>query len=231
MTTTNPAEKALKGQPADRRVLAPRVASRHRSGAVWDHLGVDGVHDMGGMHGFGRVPVEVDEPLFHEPWEGRVWAMWSAIGATTVDRFRFTIEQMPPATYLASGYYERWLWAIERLAAEQGLLTSSDRPPATARPSPALVAGEGWFRPGDSVRVRNAVTEGHTRVPRYLRLHIGQVERIACAWPNPGDSAATGRYGPPELVYTVAFDGGDLFGPHADHTLTADLAESDLEQP
>ena len=51
---------------------------------------------MGGMHGYGRVPIEIDEPLFHEAWEGRVWAMWSAIGATTVDRFRFTIEQMPP---------------------------------------------------------------------------------------------------------------------------------------
>jgi len=89
---------------------------------------VDGVHDLGGMHGFGPVPIEVDEPLFHEPWEGRVWAMWSAIGATTIDRFRFTIEQMPPARYLASSYYERWLWAIERLAAEQGLLTTRDRP-------------------------------------------------------------------------------------------------------
>src|SRR6516165_1604714 len=93
---------------------------------------------MGGMHGYGRVPIQVDEPLFHEPWEGRVWAMWSAIGATTVDRFRFTIEQMPPAAYLASSYYERWLWAIERLAAEQGLLDSDDCPAVVARPSPAI---------------------------------------------------------------------------------------------
>jgi len=199
--------------------------------ALWDDLGVDGVHDMGGTHGFGRVPIEVDEPLFHEPWEGRVWAMWAAISATTIDRFRFTIEQMAPAAYLASSYYERWLWAIECLAAEQGLLTSSDRPPAGTRPSPVLAAWPGRFQPGDSARVRNAITEGHTRVPRYLRLQTGRVERVACVWPNPGDSAATGTYGDPELVYTVAFNGEDLFGPGADHTLSADLPESDLENP
>jgi nitrile hydratase subunit beta len=186
---------------------------------------------MGGMHGFGRVPIEVDEPLFHEPWEGRVWAMSSAIRATTIDRFRFTIEQMPPAAYLSSSYYERWLWAIERLAAEQGLLTSPNWPPDSTPPSPSLAAWEGRFRPGDSVRVRNAVTDGHTRVPRYLRRHIGRVERVACVWPNPGDSAASGTYGQPELVYTVAFTGCDLFGPGADHTVSADLSESDLEQP
>jgi nitrile hydratase len=182
------------------------------------------------MHGFGRVPIEVDEPLFHEPWEGRVWAMWSAIAATTIDRFRFTIEQMPPAEYLASSYYERWLWAIERLAAEQGLLTSRDRPPASTRPSPAMAAWEGRFRAGESVRVRNAVTEGHTRVPRYLRRQIGRVVRVACVWPNPGDSAASGTYGQPEMVYCVAFHGSDLFGAAADHTVSADLCESDLEK-
>ncbi len=186
---------------------------------------------MGGMHGYGRVPIEIDEPLFHEAWEGRVWAMWSAIGATTVDRFRFTIEQMPPAAYLASSYYERWLWAIERLASEQGLLTGPVRPPGSARPSPAVPAWDGRFRRGDSVRVRNAVTAGHTRVPRYLRRQIGRVEGVACVWPNPGDSAESGTYGHPELVYTVAFNGADLFGPAADHTLTADIPETDLEQP
>jgi nitrile hydratase len=192
---------------------------------------VDGVHDMGGMHGFGPVPIEVDEPLFHEPWEGRVWAMWAAIGATTIDRFRFTIEQMPPAAYLASSYYERWLWAIERLAVEQCLLKGPDRPPGSSWPSPALAPWAGRFGAGDLVRVRNAVTGGHTRVPRYLRRQTGRVERIACAWPNPTDSAASGAYGEPELVYTVAFEGPDLFGASADHTVSADLAESDLEEP
>jgi nitrile hydratase len=196
-----------------------------------DDSGVDSVHDMGGMHGFGRVPIEADEPLFHETWEGRVWAMWSAIGSTTIDRFRFTIEQMPPAAYLTSTYYERWLWAIERLAAEQGLLSGPDRPPRTARPSPALPPWAGRFQPGDWVRARNAVTKGHTRVPRYLRCHVGRVERVACVWPNPGESAVNGTYGEPELVYTVIFDARDLFGTEADHLVCADLSQSDLEEP
>jgi hypothetical protein len=193
---------------------------------------VDGVHDLGGMHGFGPVPIEVDEPLFHEPWEGRVWRMLATVmGATTIDRFRYTIEQMPPAEYLASSYYARWLWAVERLAAEQGILESPDAPPRVARPSPGMPTWDGRFRTGDRVRVRNPVTSGHTRVPRYLRRHVGTVERVAFAWPNPTESAATGTYGEPELVYTVAFAGADLFGPAADHTLTADLGESDLEMP
>jgi nitrile hydratase subunit beta len=192
---------------------------------------VDGVHDLGGMHGFGPVPIEADEPLFHEPWEGRVWRMLaSAMGQTTIDRFRYTIEQMPPADYLASSYYERWLWAIEHLAAEQGLLDGDDRPALVVRPSPAMPTWPGRFRSGDRVRVRNPVTKGHTRVPRYLRRQVGRVERVACAWPNPGESAATGTYGEPELVYTVAFAAADLFEPAADHTITADFGESDLEE-
>jgi nitrile hydratase len=193
---------------------------------------MDGVHDLGGMHGFGRVPIEVDEPLFHERWEGRVWVMLRAVMAhTTIDRFRYTIEQMPPAQYLASSYYERWLWAVERLAAEQGLLDGGDAPPTVKRPSPRMPTWTGRFQPGDPVRVANPVTAGHTRVPRYLRRHVGRVERAAFVWPPPAASAATGRYGEPELVYTVAFRGSDLFGPAADHTVTADLGESDLETP
>jgi nitrile hydratase len=149
--------------------------------------------------------------------------------APTTDRFRWTIEQMPPAQYLSSGYYERWLWALERLAAEQGLLDSDERPQRGPRPSPAAPVWDGRFSPGQRVRVVNATTAAHTRVPRYLRLHEGVVERVAFAWPNPGESATTGRYGDLELVYTVAFAAADLFGAGADHVLTADLGESDLE--
>jgi nitrile hydratase len=194
---------------------------------------VDGIHDLGGMHGFGAMTIDDSEPLFHEPWEGHVWRiMRSVVGPrVTIDRTRFTIEQMPPAEYLASSYYERWLWALERLTAEQGLLDSDVRPPAIERPSPATPTWAGQFQAGEVVRVRNAVTPGHTRVPRYLRNHLGRVERVAIAWPNPGESAATGLYGQPELVYRVAFTAADLFGPAADHTLTADLGESDVEEP
>jgi nitrile hydratase len=184
------------------------------------------------MHGFGAIRVEDDEPLFHEAWEGRTWTMLGVVmGQTTIDRLRYTIEQMPPAEYLASTYYERWLWAIERLAAEQGLFEHAEKPARVTWPPANVPTWPGRFEVGSLVRARNPVTSGHTRVPRYLRRHVGRVERVACAWPNPGQSAATGTYGEPEHVYTVAFAGPDLFGPLADHTVLADLAESDLEAP
>jgi nitrile hydratase len=190
---------------------------------------MDGAHDLGGMHGFGPVPVD-DEGVFHEPWEARVWAMLGTVMAnTTIDRFRSTIEQMPPVEYLSSAYFARWLWAVEHLAAEQGLLDGPGHPERGAWPSPNEPATGARFDPGDRVRVRNAVTAGHTRTPRYVRNHEGRVERVACAWPDPGESAAIGRYGEPEVVYTVRFEGADLFGPEADHVVTADLVERDLE--
>ncbi|MHB1928024.1 MAG: SH3-like domain-containing protein [Acidimicrobiales bacterium] len=190
---------------------------------------MDGAHDLGGMHGFGRVPVEAEAPGFDEPWERRVWYLADAVGArTTVDRFRHAIELMPPAEYLTTRYYGRWLWALERLAADPELLA---RPGGIAHPPPGQPVPAARFAAGDDVRVRNAVTPLHTRVPRYLRRLVGRVEGVALAWPNPTASAAAGVYGEAEAVYRVAFDAGAAFGPPADHVITADLAESDLENP
>jgi hypothetical protein len=192
---------------------------------------MDGVHDLGGLHGFGPVPIEHDELVYHERWEGRVAAMARHLMAsTTVDRFRHTIEQMPPAEYLSSSYYERWLWAIERMAEDQGLLDESGRlAPAGPGPSgePATVRR---FADGQQVRVTNPVTAMHTRVPRYVRNHVGTVVRRAFAWPHPTQSAATGHPGPVGHVYTVAFAASELFGPDADHTVVVDVWESDLEE-
>lgn len=107
----------------------------------------------------------------------------AVMAGTTIDRFRFTIEQMPPAEYLSSRYYERWLWAIERMAAEQRLLDGGERPPATDWPRPPLPTGSSRFQPGARVRVRNAATTEHTRVPRYLRHHLGTIQLIGTGWP------------------------------------------------
>jgi hypothetical protein len=191
---------------------------------------VDGVHDMGGMHGFGAVPIEVDEPVYHEPWEGRVAAITRRLTAnTTVDRFRHTIEQMPPADYLASRYYERWLWAAERLAQApdiiEGLQSGGHAVPPRGEPvtPPRFAAGQ-------TVRVGNPVTAGHTRVPRYIRNHEGTVVRRSSAWPHPTESAATGHHGAMEHVYAVAFEGRVVFGADADHTVVVDIWERDLEE-
>jgi nitrile hydratase subunit beta len=191
---------------------------------------MDGVHDMGGMHGFGAVPIEHDAPVFREPWEGRVATMVRRMMAnTTVDHFRYTIEQMPPAAYLTSRYFERWLWAAERMAAEQGLLDGSGHPDPEPRPT-GEPAGPPRYADGQRVRVGNPVTTMHTRVPRYIRNHVGTVVRRSCAWPHPTASAATGRHGPMEHVYAVAFPASELFGTDADHNLVVDVWERDLEE-
>ena len=88
------------------------------------------IHDVGGMHGFGPLEIERDEPPFHHEWEARVFAINSWLlrsGAYTLDEFRAAIEQMPPARYLAASYYERWLFAIEHLVREKGVLGVRDR--------------------------------------------------------------------------------------------------------
>lgn len=189
---------------------------------------MDGAHDLGGMHGFGPVPVDDDGPGFHEPWEARVWALSGPLmRRTTIDRFRYTIERMPPADYLTTSYFGRWLHALEELAADPAVVDGDP----LRRPAPDLPPPATRFAAGDRVRVRVAVTAGHTRVPRYLRRHVGTVERVACVWPDPSESAASGAYGEPVVHYTVGFAGAELFGPGADHVLTADLAESDLEAP
>lgn len=191
---------------------------------------MDGVHDMGGMHGFGAVPIEHHEPLYHQSWEGRAAAIARMlIRNTTVDHFRYTIEQMPPDRYLASRYYERWLWAAERMAEEQGLLdgTGSSDPHGAPSGEPAAAPR---FTAGQRVRIANPVTGGHTRVPRYARRQIGTVVRRSCAWPHPTPSAATGDHGPMEHVYAVALAASDVFGGDATHTLVVDVWERDLEE-
>ena len=77
---------------------------------------MDGIHDMGGMDGFGKVEPEPNEPPFHAPWEGRVMALARAMGyagAWHIDHARFAQERLPPQVYLTSSYYQRWALAME----------------------------------------------------------------------------------------------------------------------
>ncbi len=83
------------------------------------------INDMGGLHGFGPLEIEPEEPPFHHEWEARVFAINALLlraGCYTLDEFRDAIERMPPAEYLAASYYERWLYGIETLVRERGLL-------------------------------------------------------------------------------------------------------------
>lgn len=206
------------------------------------------VHDMGGVDGFGKVEPEPDEPVFHAPWEGRVMAMTRAIGANggiNIDTQRFARESLPADVYLASSYYRIWQLGLETVLIERGLIDADElssghalrpghplaRGPFThkdvsrvmtrgqfERPAPSPAA----FKIGDCVRTRTIVPPTRTRLPRYARGHVGVVEIVHGCHVFP-DTAAIGQGENPQWLYTVTFDGRDLWGPDADPTLKVSI--------
>jgi nitrile hydratase subunit beta len=198
------------------------------------------IHDMGGMHGFGPVEVEPNEPVFHEEWEGRVLAMALAMdcaGLWTIDGARASLEILPPLSYLASSYYQRWCLGLEKRIVAHGLvkedeikagkslrpgrqlnriLSVADAPNVLTRgnferPAPALAR----FKHGDGVRTRNINPATHTRLPRYARGKFGTVEVIRGCHVYP-DTAAIGAGDDPQWLYTVVFSARELWGEAAD---------------
>src|SRR5437588_10906419 len=91
---------------------------------------MNGVHDMGGMHGFGPVLHDEEASPFHAPWEGRVFGMMTALtrGRHTfnLDEMRRAVESIPPAQYLASVYYALRLAALRILLVAKGGVTASE---------------------------------------------------------------------------------------------------------
>jgi hypothetical protein len=202
---------------------------------------MDGVHDLGGMDGYGPVLVERDEPVFHEPWERRVYAMNTAMGARgvwNIDVGRFAIESLPPRTYVTSSYYRLWLGKLESLLREHSeslgtgtTFAATDVERVLARGSyvrPAASAAR--FAQGDRVRARNIHPRSHTRLPRYVRGHIGVVERVHQPNVFP-DSVVRGDGEDPQWLYTVRFDGRELWGDDAeqDASVSVDAFEPYLE--
>ena len=212
---------------------------------------MNGIHDMGGMHGFGRVEVEPDEPVFHAAWERRTFGMMMAMGWLdywNVDAFRHAIEKVPAVRYLGDGYYGRWLLALERLLVDAGLLAADEvearragRPPETTprgapAPSPRAAGAQREvdrpprFRAGQAVVARDLQPAGHTRLPGYARRRRGVVARVYPAWVFP-DTNAHDRGENPQHVYAVGFAAAELWGAGAEPnaTIHVDLFESYLE--
>ncbi len=197
---------------------------------------MNGVHDMGGQHGHGPVVVERAEPVFHERWEGRVYALMRLArrsGIFNLDEMRRAIEHIPPAAYLGDTYYERWLAALEALLAEKGVLGSGPACFTGDNPLPAHTPAPRFAR-GDRVRARNINPLHHTRLPRYARDREGVIEAVRSAFVLPDVNAHVA--GPEddrpfEPVYTVAFDARELWGEDgaAGDLVTIDLYESYLE--
>jgi len=217
---------------------------------------VNGVHDMGGMDGFGKVEAEPNEPMFHTEWEGRVLAMVRAMGASgafNIDASRFYREALPPEVYLASSYYKKWLLGLEDLLREKGYIAATEMAAGHAIEPPkplkrgkftvadverVMVRGKfardaakpAKFKPGDRVRAKNIHPATHTRLPRYARGHVGIVERNHGCQVFP-DSAAMDAGENPQWLYTVVFDAAELWGADADPTskISIDAFEPYLE--
>jgi nitrile hydratase len=206
---------------------------------------MNGVHDMGGMDGFGRVQPEVNEPVFHADWERRVLALFTSVLALTgrnMDEFRHAIERIPPARYLTSSYYERWLQATETLLVERGLISdaelkslvepqqSSVALPAVAPTAvPANARLRARFKPGDRVRVRNLHPAGHTRSPRYVRGKTGVVRRDYGIYVFPDTNAHRAGENR-QHVYSVEFSALELWSRNERGRVMIDLWENYLER-
>jgi nitrile hydratase subunit beta len=209
---------------------------------------MNGVHDMGGMDGFGKVEAEPNEPVFHAEWEARVLAMVRAMGAAgafNIDTSRFYRETLPPDVYLASSYYKKWFLGLEDMLLDKGIIAKDDiaaghavtpAKPLTpgkltidnvertmvrgkfARPAPSPAK----FKAGDRVRARNMHPVTHTRLPRYVRGHVGIIERDHGCHVFP-DSAAQDAGENPQWLYTVVFEGTELWGPDTDPTVKVSI--------
>jgi nitrile hydratase len=208
---------------------------------------MDGIHDLGGMQGFGPVEAEPDEPTFHERWEGRVFGMTGVAmvqGMTNTSEFRHAIERMAPTSYLTTSYYEHWLTALGTMLVEKGVVTAEElegdttsgfprsRPVLADRVTEPPPAGEApRFEVGDHVRVRDIHTPGHTRCPRYVRGREGVVVRVDGPAPLP-DAEAHRDDPPAEPTYCVRFDARELWGDQAEPAaaMIVDLWQSYLER-
>ena len=199
---------------------------------------MNGIHDMGGMDGFGPVEREENEPVFHHRWEGRVYALNRAVRRWGVGRnwpgFRFVLENIPPADYLRMSYYERWFHMIVSWLSGSGLVSGTElasgradsgaRTPAILPPTKTGSLGFGRldvavparFRPDDLVRARNLHPVAHNRQPRYVRGRVGTVVEDYGVYALQ-DSDEVGRQpcDQPQHVYSVRFEARELWGDRA----------------
>jgi nitrile hydratase beta subunit len=217
---------------------------------------VNGAQDMGGMHGFGAVEPEPNKPMFHADWEKRAFALTLAMampGQWNIDMSRFARENRNPAEYLSMSYYQVWFAALETMLKERALVADDEiaaghslhAPKAVKRtltpgdvlkvlhrggPTERGTNTAAQFKAGDRVRARNINPVTHTRLPRYVRGHVGVIERVIGCHVFP-DSNARGAGEDPQWLYTVRFGGRELWGPDGDPTtaISVDAWEPYLE--
>jgi nitrile hydratase beta subunit len=201
---------------------------------------MNGVHDMGGQQDMGPVEYEKDEPVFHAPWEGRIYALTRAIralGKWSLDTDRHAIELIQPVEYLRMSYYERWARSLEVQLVQRGLVSteemrSGNPDPGSPKANPALTlaTSDRWlsrgiassqdpnvrplFKVHQRVRARNINPTGHTRLPRYARGKIGLIVRDHGVYLFP-DTHAHFQGEKRQHVYSVRFTARELWGEQA----------------
>lgn len=203
---------------------------------------MNGIHDMGGMHGFGPIRRDTDEPVFHQTWEGRLFAIRLATPIPIPGGSRNNIEQMHPADYVTTSYYEKWLHAQVKGLLDAGVLTEAELEERTAlyrdhpeaevprREDPAAVQHfltrlhqlesplrdldlQPTFNIGETIRVRNLHPSGHTRLPRYVRGKPGVVARYYGLYDfQDAMPGDDARPNAPQPLYAVRFKSQDLWG-------------------
>jgi nitrile hydratase beta subunit len=220
---------------------------------------MDGIADIGGSEGWGTVKAPTrDEPVFAEPWEGRAFALtlltMGRVSGQNLDAFRHALERLDRTAYLDDGYYGRWLNAAELMLTDSAILAPGaidararriageevEEPPvpepnkpdyaATGAGSLREVDAPAAFAVGDRVRAKDVSPATHTKLPRYVRGHVGVVEVVQPAHLLP-DTHAHFQGENPQHVYSVRFDSHELWGADAeDFALTIELFESYLEK-
>ena len=218
---------------------------------------MNGIHDIGGMDNIGPVNIEKDEPVFHEDWERKVYAMTLATlgaGIFVTDEVRFVTETIPPADYLTFKYYEKWLYSLERLMLQKNVLTAEELESGEVS-APELAAGieaaslermaygmknripvfvdtdiPPRFKTGDAIIARNINPRHHTRIPRYIRGRRGVVETDHGIFLLP-DTNAHGGPDKPQHVYNVRFSARELWGDDApaNDSLSIDLFDDYMD--
>lgn len=188
---------------------------------------MDGMHDIGGKQGFGRVRYSLKAQTFHEPWEKRVNALYSLavkLGIFNMDEYRHAIERMEPRHYLSASYYERSLTSLATLCVEKGILTREELErraqgqfplSSPSAPGRGNVAERQRLEPADRVRVRSDYVPGHVRMPGYIRGKTGVVVGVSPAYPFP-DAHAHGVEAADEATYDVRFNAEELWPNSAD---------------
>jgi nitrile hydratase len=209
---------------------------------------MNGGQDLGGTHGHGPVRPEPDEPVFHADWEKRAFALTLAMARPAgwnIDMSRFARENRDPAEYLSMSYYQLWFAGLEAMLKERDLVSDDEivvghslHPPKPVKqvlspddvlkvlhrggPTERDTNTKAAFKPGDTVRMKNINPPTHTRLPRYARGRKGTIERVIGCHVFP-DSNATGAGENPQWLYTVRFDGRELWGAGGDPTATVSI--------